>query len=189
MRVNIKLLRYSRLIHVYLSVFLLVVLTFFAITGITLNHPEWNGRPSVTKQTYFVNSDSNDARVSANELLEYAERVVGLDVSASKIEHEEHLMFVDSQEPGGSIYLEADSITGEVLVTTTRYGLLAMLNDLHKGRHTQSLWKAIIDLSGFLVLLFSVTGLIILLPQKKRLKKVVTLGVVVSIVCAWIAIL
>ena len=189
MKVNIKLLRFSRLIHVYLSVFLLTVLTFFAVTGITLNHPEWIGSPTITKQTYYYFSESGEGNSANSDLLAYGKNTLGLDLGSAKIEQEEGVLYIDAQKPGRATYVEADTQSGEVVVTATRYGWLATLIDLHKGRHAEWLWRAVIDLSGFLVLLFSVTGLIILLPQKKRLKKVVRIGVAVSVLCGWIALL
>ncbi len=33
--------RWARLIHVYTSMIALLVVLFFAVTGLTLNHPEW----------------------------------------------------------------------------------------------------------------------------------------------------
>ena len=39
-----------RWLHVYLSLFSLVVVLFFSVTGITLNHPEWTFGQKETKQ-------------------------------------------------------------------------------------------------------------------------------------------
>ena len=33
--------KWSRIVHVYTSMFSLLIVLFFAITGVTLNHPNW----------------------------------------------------------------------------------------------------------------------------------------------------
>ena len=33
--------RFWRTVHIYISMFVLLIFLFFALTGITLNHPEW----------------------------------------------------------------------------------------------------------------------------------------------------
>ena len=43
-------------------------------------------------------------------------------------------------------------------VTESRLGLVAVINDLHKGRDTGSVWADIIDISAALMVLVSLTG-------------------------------
>ena len=55
MEINRNLVNWSRAVHVYLSIALLIILIFFSITGITLNHAEsMVGEP----QTEIITLDS-----------------------------------------------------------------------------------------------------------------------------------
>ena len=53
-------------------------------------------------------------------------------------------------------------------------GLLGVLNDLHKGRDTDSSWKWVIDASALFLVLVALTGLGIQLFQKKRRRRALT---------------
>ena len=48
--------------------------------------------------------------------------------------------------------------------------MVAVINDLHKGRDTGSVWVAIIDISAALMVLVSLTGLTLIFFLQKRLK-------------------
>ena len=57
-------------------------------------------------------------------------------------------------------------------------GLVALLNDLHKGRDSGTAWGVIIDLSAVLMVLVSLSGLVLVFYLQKRLfSGLVTLGV------------
>ena len=56
-------------------------------------------------------------------------------------------------------------------------GFAAVINDLHKGRDTGPIWKAIIDVSAGLLLFISITGLVLLyFVHKYRLAGVILFG-------------
>jgi hypothetical protein len=59
---------------------------------------------------------------------------------------------------------------------STRYGLVAIANDLHKGRHTSTVWSWVIDVSAVGLVLVSATGLLLgLLIQRRRRSALVLL--------------
>ena len=64
-----------------------------------------------------------------------------------------------------------DRATGRYELTETRMGLVAVLNDLHKGRDSgKRLGGELIDVSAVLMTLVSLTGLLLIFfLQKKRL--------------------
>ena len=74
--------------------------------------------------------------------------------------------------------------------TITQGDLLAVLNDIHKGRDTSSSWGWVIDAAAILLLFITVTGVGIQLFQRKRRRSaLVTAGVlsVVTLVLIWVA--
>lgn len=56
-------------------------------------------------------------------------------------------------------------------------GFAALINDLHKGRDTGGVWKAVIDIAAALLVVISFTGLILLyFVHKYRLAGMILLG-------------
>ena len=55
-----------------------------------------------------------------------------------------------------------------VEVAYKKGSFIGLLNDLHKGRYSGKLWQWLIDISAGFMLLFSITGLVILLQNAKH---------------------
>lgn len=70
--------------------------------------------------------------------------------------------------PGYEADAAIDRATGKYDLTIIRYGLVAVLNDLHKGRDTGNKWSALIDFSAILMTVVSITGLTLILFLNKR---------------------
>ncbi len=61
-----------------------------------------------------------------------------------------------------------DRESGHYTLTELDHGLIALINDLHKGRDTGPIWSVVIDLSAGLMTLISLTGLVLLFYLKLR---------------------
>ena len=61
-------------------------------------------------------------------------------------------------------------------------GFVAVINDLHKGRDSDSSWNWVIDASALFLVLVALTGLGIQLFQKKRRRRALTFAGVFSVV-------
>jgi len=181
MKVNSHLLRWSRQIHIYLSVVLLILLVFFGVTGITLNHNEWVSSPVNTETTININHWPKE-QTNKQQALLFLQPLLAFPLYKTQIEFEDELILLDWQLAGESYQVEFDVERSQAIVFHTHYGLLAKLNDIHKGRHTRVIWNAIIDISGGLVVLFSLTGFILLIPNKKKLKPTLIIGIASSVV-------
>jgi hypothetical protein len=71
----------------------------------------------------------------------------------------------------GPAYLADVSINrldGTYTVSESRMGLVALINDLHKGRDSGRVWSWVIDVSGVMLALVSITGLVLLAFLRKR---------------------
>lgn len=64
--------------------------------------------------------------------------------------------------PGYSADAFIDRATGRYELMETRLGLVAILNDLHKGRDTGSGWRVAIDVSAGLLVFIALSGLVLL---------------------------
>ncbi|MCL1088311.1 PepSY-associated TM helix domain-containing protein [Shewanella profunda] len=186
-KVSKSSLSYARIIHVYVSMALLLLMLFFAVTGITLNHPNWFSgadqeplREQVAIPSYLLPVDTQDPqwRLAAGHWLksEWA-----MDIASADIDEDE--ISLVSKGPGTYRSVTLDLLDAKAYVESLDYGVVAVLNDLHKGRNTGIAWAWILDLSAVLIILFSLTGAYLLLPQTKRLKKSLLYMLLVSSSC------
>lgn len=169
----------SRWCHVYVSTLLFSLLLFFSITGITLNHLEWlkedtaqqamisRSITNTDQQGFFVNPI--EKKISLDAVTQYVEMHLDLH-EPREVSYEKELQEItlDYPLPAGYAFVTILLEEGMIEVEHEYAGLMALLNDLHKGRHTGVVWQAVIDVSAILIVFFSVTGLIILFQLGKR---------------------
>lgn len=164
---------WSRWLHIYLSMFSFLVILFFAITGITLNHPEkFSGQQVVTKLSGKLDSawvaSENAIQSSKLEIVEFLRSTHGIKAAISDFLIEEDQCTISFKGPGYAADVFIDRASGDYQLITTASGLVAMMNDLHKGRDTSEGWKWVIDLSAVFVILVSLTGFVMIFFLKKR---------------------
>ena len=70
--------------------------------------------------------------------------------------------------PGYEADATIDRATGNYDLSVSPFSLVAVLNDLHKGRDTGKKWSAVIDFSAVLMTLVSLTGLTLIFFLNKR---------------------
>lgn len=181
MRINKSVLNYSRLIHVYVSMALLTLMIFFSVTGITLNHPAWfaDDEAEVAELTVELPPELL-AETKQGDLIQYLFKQPWFSGKRLVIERDDYELFISDKGPGSHLTVTVDLETGEAFVEETDYGIWAKLNDLHKGRNTGSVWSFIIDLSAVLMILFSVTGLVLALAQR-RVSKTLALSLITTL--------
>jgi hypothetical protein len=186
MAINRKLVSWSRTIHIYLSIALFVILVFFSITGITLNHAElFTAEPEITEFTVDalpqLPLDSEGLIADSPELASFLLNEFGIDRAKASLTHDAHLILVDYRGPGASAFIEIDQADQKAFGEKSNYGFIAMLNDLHKARETDVLWKWLLDVSSIILIFFSVVGFVLLLPNKYRFKRVAAYTAVATV--------
>ncbi|EDP57818.1 PepSY-associated TM helix domain-containing protein [Vibrio sp. AND4] len=198
---------WARRLHIYISMALLLVTLFFAFTGITLNRPELFERNEPIIQQYaltipseqlFVNEESFQPNRQA--LLSFLTQEVDLRGTPSAFDVYTELedgelvigeLSLDFKGPGYNATVFVDMTTGEAEVETTHYGIVALLNDLHKGRNSGDVWKWFIDATALLMIFFVLTGVCLLLPKKKTLRTSMlwmSFGTVLSLIIYFAAV-
>ena len=75
---------------------------------------------------------------------------------------------VSFQGPGYTATAFIDRTTGEYNLTEMRPGVVAVLNDLHRGRVTGPAWSWLIDASAAIMTVASITGLALLVFYRRR---------------------
>lgn len=172
------LIRDARVVHVYVSALLFGLLIFFSLTGWVLNHPEWfqvdvssqlsESNLQGADQALLAGSDLPEWQPDLNQLQSVFRRQYGLGVAdqMSWDRNFDEISF-EFSAPGGYALVYLDTRTGAYELLIEQTGWLEVLNDLHKGRHAGTAWRWVIDLSAFLMLLFAVSGLILLIRNHR----------------------
>ena len=178
-----------RWLHIYLSMFGLASVLFFSVTGLTLNHPDWffagaesrvEAAGQIDPKWLHVDSpapssssgeeqESDPSRgVARLEIVEHLRKTHGVRGALTEFRAEETECLVTFKGPGYAADAFIDRATGRYNVSQTYHGVLAVINDLHKGRDTGPAWSALIDVSAVLMTLISLTGLVLLFYLKLR---------------------
>ena len=177
-----RIAKASRWLHIYGSMGSLALVLFFTITGITLNHQEWFADQQATTDHHgtmaaaLLRTAAPEGvdKLSVVEALRSAGAVRG---AVSDFRTDDAQCEVVFKGPGYEASAVIDRSTGRFDVTESRMGFAAVINDLHKGRDTGPIWRAVIDISAVLLLFISITGLVLLyFVHKYRLAGVILFG-------------
>lgn len=161
---------------------------FFAATGLTLNHPDWFAAQQRTSEqhglmpaTLLRTHDADGAdKLGIVELLRSREHVHG---AVSDFRVDDQQVSVSFRSPGYTADAFIDRATGHYDLTEVSNGLIAVLNDLHKGRDAGRAWAAVIDVSAVLLVLVSFTGLVLIWFVYKRRTSGLILAALATAAC------
>ena len=171
-----------RLLHSYSSMLVLVLLLFFAITGITLNHPDalhsTAGQlssqqvlslPEHLRYSSLPQSEPQQAQI-AEQFRHWLrdEHQVKAAVFSYLFEPDDMLLELDFKRPAGYATAIVDFSNHTAELELEFNGYLALLNDLHKGRNAGTSWIVLIDLTALACIIFSLTGFWLILKQPSR---------------------
>jgi hypothetical protein len=177
----------SRWLHIYLSMASFAILLFFAVTGLTLNHAErFGAQPRVTQIKGKVEINwvkAEDAAVDKLAIVEHLRQAHGVKGALSDFRLDESEAAISFKGPGYAADAFINRETGEYELTETRSGLVAALNDLHKGRDAGREWSWLIDASAVLMTLVSLTGLVLIWFVKRRRLSGLMLAGVCGVAC------
>jgi hypothetical protein len=150
----------------------LVGMLLFTLTGITLNHAAHiEARPHVTSREAQLPDELvaelvPDAATKRGpvppRVRGWIAATLGVDVGERGAEWSNDEVYVSLPRPGGDAWLTIARDDGEVRYERTDRGVIAYLNELHKGRHTGLAWSWFIDAFAVATLVFCVTGLFLL---------------------------
>jgi hypothetical protein len=170
---NTSVAAWSRWLHIYLSMFSFIIVLFFAITGLTLNHVDWFPEQTSVREIdaklnlSWVNQ-SDTAKIPKLTIVEYFRATHGIKGLLNDFRIDDRECSISFQGPGYTSDIFISREDGAYHLTETNMGIVAVMNDLHKGRDTGQGWSWIIDFSAIFMSLVSLTGLTLLLFIKKR---------------------
>jgi hypothetical protein len=161
--------------------FSFIILLFFAITGITLNHTEWFADQQKTNSingklnTQWV-SVKDTAKIAKLNIVEFLRNTHNVKGSVGEFSIDETQCTISFNGPGYTADAFIKREDGSYEISETRTGIWGVMNDLHKGRDSGKIWAWLIDVSAILMVLVSLTGLIMLFfLKKKRVSGVLTI--------------
>lgn len=142
-------------------------LLLFAATGFTLNHAaDIEAKPKTTHiDTSIPAADlplldqAHDKAPLPAALVTAVKTATGISTGNATAEVSDDDIYVDLSQPGVDASITIDKPDGHVAYDRTGRGLIAVLNDLHKGRHAGPVWGLFIDGLALACVVFSVTGL------------------------------
>ncbi|RIH87672.1 putative PepSY TM-like protein [Calidithermus roseus] len=176
-----RLYTLMRLIHLYASMVSLLVVLFFAFTGIILNHPEWTFGSAQTEQTYTGTLPPGWQSGGQVDWLKTAETLrarYGLKGSVSDHRNDEQQASLSFRAPAYAADAFIQMKDGSYSLRVVQQGPIAVLGDLHRGRDAGAAWAWVIDLSGGFLLLLALTGfaLSLFLRKTRRAALITALG-------------
>jgi len=185
-----------RWLHIYSSMFGLVAILFFSVTGLTLNHPSWmlgsvsreDAAAGVMDKEWLGTSEKEPSKLEIVEFLRKQHKVRGL-VDDFTVDDQECSITFKGPAYSADVFLSRE--TGKYDVTQRSAGWVALMNDLHKGRDSGKAWGLVIDVSAVLLIIVSVTGIALLLYLKRRRKKglLTTVGgFVLLLIVLWLCV-
>ncbi|MBR7889769.1 PepSY-associated TM helix domain-containing protein [Marinomonas sp. A79] len=159
--------RWARWVHIYSAAPVLLLMVFFAGTGLFLNHSNWSlGQTqesdlSLPLPTDLMSLDwdheSSTTALAVLHWLDHEHQVRGVDLSF-EWESEEKLLLLYLDGPQGSYAVEAYYEEASAEVYRRQLPVLEMLNNLHRGKHVSGLWRWLSDLSALCMVLFCLSG-------------------------------
>jgi uncharacterized protein len=164
-----------RWLHIYTSMLSLLIVLFFAATGITLNHPEWvfGNETTTTEKSgplpsgWQENTGKSNIKVNWLLVAESLRSQYGLRGHVKDYRNSDTEGSLSFAAPAYSADAVLDLNNGSYRLNISAQGWVAVLNDLHRGRDTGKAWSVLIDLSGWFLVVVAASGLGLLLYLKK----------------------
>ena len=171
---------YARIVHIYLSTLLFALMILFCVTGLLLNHLEWlsdssrDGEvelklPEQLRETILT----ADEDLFVNPPIKAIQNLLTKEHNLKKpseitLDKEMGEIVLDYKLPAGYAAAIINTDDASLFIEYRKGSFWSVMNDLHKGRNSGAAWSWVIDLSAILIILFSLTGMIILFQNKKH---------------------
>ncbi len=165
---RLRLNAWLRWLHIYTSMLSLIVVLFFSITGVTLNHPDWLANESrVEIKGTLPAAWRTGKTVNWLEVVEFLRAKHNLRGQAKDYRSDDTESSLRFAAPGYSADGFIETSSGQYTLTIVAQGFIAIINDFHRGRNAGGVWAVLIDVAGWFLVLVSATGLGLLFYLKK----------------------
>lgn len=187
--------KWMRWVHVYVSMIAFVIIGFFGLTGLLLNHPSWlGGEDIVTSVEEGILPDSvrtEDGSVEFLLVSEFLRSDVGIGGTVTNFDQIGNEGSINYTGPayGASIRFDVETLEYSARITEEQFA--NAMRDLHTGSDTNTAWNWLIDISAGLLVLVAFSGLgIQLFMRKRRTKALLWLaaGAIVAVAIGWLTL-
>ena len=182
----------ARWLHVYASMIALLIVLFFGITGLTLNHPDWapgGGTTTETSTGTFPFPAQSNGTIAWLPIAEYVRTTYDVKGTVGSFDATDGQGSIAFENPGYTADLFFDVDTGAYQLTIEQQGFVAVMNDLHKGRNAGSTWRWTIDVAAVLLVAISLTGLTMQFFLRKRRRSALVASAVGAVVLVGLIVL
>lgn len=182
--------KWARTCHIYFSLFGLVLLLFFAVTGFMMNHPGWFDLDATQTRTYSASLPlallQNPDKLAIVEKLRKGAAVTGF---LETFTVQDAGIFLTFKSPGRQFDIEITRATGNAQITYEWHGLAARITELHRGADAGPVWQRVIDATSILLITAIVTGVTLWLMVPKWRAYGIAAITVCAITCGLIYLL
>ncbi|MDV6331191.1 PepSY-associated TM helix domain-containing protein [Asticcacaulis sp. 201] len=183
---------YVRQIHWITAAFSVTCLCLYALTGFFLNNEGLLATAPVTTRVERPLSSAlaaelggvTDGAILSAQATDDIGHLFGMDARGAKVRVSGAKVTINLPDPGKRTTISVDPAKSRLVLDRSDRGAIAFLTDLHKGKNVRPAWRYFIDVFAISVLLFSISGFILLVIQARMRKMtwpLVALGVVVPI--------
>jgi uncharacterized protein len=154
-------LKWARTAHLYLTLFCLVLLCFFSITGLMLNHEDWfvSGESQVREEK-ATTSKALLEPLNKLAIVEWLRQEHGAVGELTAFEEEGDNYHIEFKRVGLGMQATIDRESGETELRYESRGLVGVLFDMHRAKSTGLVWSVLMDGVCIAVLFMSATGLV-----------------------------
>jgi len=162
--------------HGYLSAFAFVILLFFAVTGVLLNHPNLYPGPGVPyfdKELDLTPSELASvkaAKVPDKALVDLISKKIPLAGGYAGGGMMSGALVARTEGVRGTSDLEVNLTTGHVEVNVSRHNAVTVLNGLHRGETAGPVWRIVIDVMAGALIVMAILGYILFFALRFRLR-------------------
>jgi len=170
--------QWIRSLHIWLSMIGFGATLLFAVTGFTLNHSEWfeSATPVVSRSEGALPAAVTAAEIDRLEVAEQLRAAHRIRGRVAGFEVEQDRCVVSFRNAGYEATATVERASGAYTLKEERRGVMAILDDLHRGKHCGPWWSTLVDVAAVLLTLMSVTGMWLMLYLTKRLRTGMILG-------------
>lgn len=169
-----RIVTISRSVHTYATMFGLLAISFFAVSGLMLNHPGWFGLDDnrsvcirAAVPTSCLQPPDKEA-ILASLRAQMLKANLPLTGTVEAFDVDDTQITVIFTQPGRRCQATIATADGSAEVTHESRGLPGLLADLHRGASAGRWWRLFIDIAAGLLSLAVLTGIVIWLSLPRR---------------------
>ena len=159
-----EFMKWSRTLHIYVSLLGFALFLFFAVTGIQLTHESFGMDETKASEEAVIVPKAVAQSAQREQVLASLKpslAVERFEVRAGEIE-------ISLIGPGERAQLRIARDTGRGELHRQKRGWVGAMADLHKGAATGWLWRMLMDLTCAWIVVSSITGFLMVLSLPKR---------------------